>query len=218
LELNGPAFAVPNSFNIARVDKGQPLGFFYGPTYMRDSTGTIILNNGIPVRNPVPTKIGDPNPELVTALINDFHLGRQISLHTQFDAIFGNDVFNFTRRILETPAFGNGKEYEKELSGEVPVGYFNARRTIFEEYVEDGSFIKLREVALNFLIDTGFARNLGLRSLQLTLSGRNLFSIDDYSGYDPEVNVASQSTLVRGFDWSTIPLPRTYSFGITANY
>jgi hypothetical protein len=59
---------------------------------------------------------------------------------------------------------------------------------------------------------------LGLQSLQLSLSGRNLFSIDDYSGYDPEVNAASQSTLVRGFDWSTIPLPRTFSFGIIANY
>ncbi|MCI0693354.1 SusC/RagA family TonB-linked outer membrane protein [candidate division KSB1 bacterium] len=218
LELNGPDFAVPNSFGIARVATGEPLGIFFGPTYTRDSTGAIILSNGIPVRNPAATKIGDPNPDWTVALVNDFRLGRRLSLHTQFDAVFGNDVFNFTRRILETPAFGNGKEYEKELSGELPAGYFNVRRTIFEEYIEDGSFIKLREVSLGYLLNTGFVRNLGLQSLQLSLSGRNLFSIDDYSGYDPEINAASQSTLVRGFDWSTIPLPRTFSFGITANY
>lgn len=218
VKLNGPAFAVANSFGIARVAEGEPLGFFYGTSYIRNTDGTITLVNGIPVRNSVARKIGDPNPDWVVSWSNDFQLGRRLSLRSQVDAVFGVDVFNFTRRILETPAFGNGKEYERELSGELPVGYFNARRTIFEEYIEDGSFIKLREVALNYLLDTGFVGNLGLKSLQLTLSGRNLFSIDDYSGYDPEVNAASQSTLVRGFDWSTIPLPRTFSFGITANY
>jgi TonB-linked SusC/RagA family outer membrane protein len=218
VKLNGPAFAVPNSFAIARVAEGEPLGFFFGPTYRRNEDGSILLVNGIPVRDPANKKIGDPNPEFTASLSNDFRLGRRLSLHTQVDGVFGNDVFNFTRRILETPVFGNGKEYERELSGELPAGYFLVRRSIFEEYIEDGSFIKLREVTLNYLLDTGFVGNLGLKSLQLSLSGRNLFSIDDYSGYDPEVNVSAQSTLVRGFDWSTIPLPRTFSFGITANY
>jgi TonB-dependent SusC/RagA subfamily outer membrane receptor len=218
LELNGPPLVVPGSFGISRVFEDRPLGIFYGPTYVRNADGSITLSNGIPVRNPTASEIGDPNPELVVSWSNDFRLGRRLSLHSQFDAMFGNDVFNFTRRILETPAFGNGKEYERELSGELPVGYFNSRRTVFEEYIEDGSFIKLREVSLNYLLDTGFVKSFGLRNLQLSLSGRNLFSIDDYSGYDPEVNVAAQSTLVRGFDWSTIPLPRTFSFGIIANY
>jgi len=219
LELNGPPLVVPGSFGISRVFENEPLGIFYGPTYGRNPDGSIQLTTtGLPVVIPTASKIGDPNPELVTSFINDFRLGRKLSLHTQFDAMFGYDVFNFTRRILETPAFGNGKEYERELSGELPAGYFNQRRRVFEEYIEDGRFIKLREVSLNYVLDSGFVNNFGLRSLQLTVSGRNLFSIDDYSGYDPEVNVAAQSTLVRGFDWSTLPLPRTFSFGITANY
>ncbi|MGH7495120.1 MAG: TonB-dependent receptor domain-containing protein [bacterium] len=218
LELNGPDFPVPNSFNISRVAEGYPLGVFYGPTYAKDSTGARAYVNGIPVRNPVASIIGDPNPEFIASLTNDFRFLRNFTLHTQFDAIYGQDVFNFTRRILETPAFGNGKDYERELSGELPVGYFNAQRTIFEEYVEDGSFIKLREVSLNYNLAQGFVRGLGVREVMFTLSGRNLFSIDDYSGYDPEVNVAAQSTLVRGFDWSTIPLPRSFSFGLTVDF
>jgi TonB-linked SusC/RagA family outer membrane protein len=218
LELNGPDFAAPNSFGIARVAEGHPLGVFYGPTYTRDAGGNIVYNNGIPVRNPVASLIGDPNPDYIAALTNDFSFLNNFTLHTQIDAIQGQEVFNFTRRILETPAFGNGKEYEKELSGEVPVGYFNARRTIFEEYIEDGSFVKLREVALNYNLAQSFVRSLGVREVILSLMGRNLLSLDDYSGYDPEVNVASQNTLVRGFDWSTIPLPRSYSFGLTVNF
>ncbi|MEX1276167.1 MAG: SusC/RagA family TonB-linked outer membrane protein, partial [Bacteroidota bacterium] len=115
------------------------------------------------------------------------------------------------------PAFGNGKEYERELSGEVPVGYFNNRRTVFEEYVEDGSFVKLRELSIGYLMDNDFTQGLGLRNLQVRLIGRNLLSIDDYSGYDPEINAAAQSTLVRGFDWSTVPLPRTWILSLTLN-
>jgi TonB-dependent starch-binding outer membrane protein SusC len=217
-KLNGPAFAVANSFGIARVAEGEPLGFFYGPTYVRNADGSRATDNlGRPIRNPIASKIGDPNPKLVVSFSNDVQLFEKFSLHVQFDGMFGQDVFNFTRRILETPAFGNGKEYERELRGEVAVGYFNARRTIFEEYIEDGSFIKLRELSLAYLFDGEFIKSIGLRSLEVRATGRNLFSIDDYSGYDPEVNVSAQSTLVRGFDWSTIPVPRTYLFSLTAN-
>jgi len=217
-KLSGPAFAVANSFGISRVAEGEPLGFFYGPTYLLNPDGSRAADSlGRPIRNAVASKIGDPNPKLILSFSNDLQLFEKLSLHIQFDGMFGQDVFNFTRRILETPAFGNGKEYERELSGAVAPGYFNARRTIFEEYIEDGSFLKLRELSVAYVFDGEFIKGLGLRSIELRATGRNLFSIDDYSGYDPEVNVASQSTLVRGFDWSTIPLPRTYLFSLTAN-
>jgi len=217
-KLYGPAFAVANSFGIVRVAEGEPLGFFYGPKYQRNTDGSIKYDTlGRPLRDPVGQKIGDPNPSLMVAFVNDFEIFKNLTVHVQFDGMFGQDVFNFTRRILETPAFGNGKEYEKELSGQVAVGYFNNRRTIFEEYVEDASFVKLREFSLSYRLDQDFIKNLGLRSLEVTLTGRNLLSFDNYSGYDPEVNAASQSTLVRGFDWSTTPLPRTWILSLTLN-
>jgi TonB-linked SusC/RagA family outer membrane protein len=217
-KLVGPAFAVANSFGIARVAEGEPLGFFYGTSYVLNPDGSRAADSlGRPIRNPVAKKIGDPNPDLIASFVNDFQLWSNLSLHVQFDGMFGQDVFNFTRRILETPAFGNGKAYEKELSGEVAVGYFNARRTIFEEYIEDGSFVKLRELSISYVLDQDFVKNLGVRNVQVTLTGRNLFSIDNYQGYDPEVNVTAQNTLVRGFDFATIPIPRSYSLSFTFN-
>jgi TonB-linked SusC/RagA family outer membrane protein len=217
-KLNGPAFAVANSFGITRVDEGQPLGFFFGPKYQRNADNSIKLDSlGRPLRDPVSQKIGDPNPDFIVSFTNDFEIWKSLSVHIQFDGMFGQDVFNFTRRILETPAFGNGKEYEKELSGQYATGYFNNRRTVFEEYIEDGSFVKLRELSVSYRIDNEFTRGLGIRSLDARLTGRNLLSFDRYSGYDPEINVASQSTLVRGFDWSTIPIPRTWIFSLTFN-
>jgi len=217
-KLVGPAFAVANSFGIARVAEGEPLGFFYGTSYKLNPDGSRAADSlGRPIRNPVAKKIGDPNPKLVASFVNDFQLWSNLSFHVQFDGMFGQDVFNFTRRVLETPAFGNGKAYEQELSGQVAPGFFTARRTIFEEYIEDGSYVKLREISVSYTLDQEFIKNLGVRNVQLTLTGRNLFSSDSYSGYDPEANVTAQSTLVRGFDFATIPLPRSFSFSLTVN-
>jgi hypothetical protein len=217
-KLYGPSFAAPNSFGIARVQEGEGLGVFYGPKYQRNADGSIKVDSlGRPLRDPVARILGDPQPDVILSFVNEFQIFKNISVNIQFDGMFGQEVFNFTRRILETPAFGNGKEYERELSGQVAVGYFNNRRTIFEEYVEDGSFLKLREVSVSYLLDNEFITGLGLRSLQVKLTGRNLVSFDNYSGYDPEVNVASQSTLVRGFDWSTVPIPRTWILSLTMN-
>ena len=60
-------------------------------------------------------------------------------------------------------------------------------------YIEDAWFIKMRELALTFFLPEGFARRLGADRATLTLAGRNLFTITDYSGIDPEVQ-SSQAT------------------------
>jgi hypothetical protein len=57
-----------------------------------------------------------------------------------------------------------------------------------------------------------------MKSLKLSLTGRNLFSIDSYTGYDPETNVAGQRTAVRGFDFVQVPIPRSFVFGVTAKF
>ena len=48
--------------------------------------------------------------------------------------------------------------------------------------------------------------------------GRNLFSLDNYSGYDPETNVAGQRTAVRGFDFVEVPIPRSFSMRLSLHY
>jgi hypothetical protein len=53
------------------------------------------------------------------------------------------------------------------------------------------------------------------KDVVLSLSGRNLISWDNYKGYDPEVNAAGQSTVLRGIDFGSVPIPRTFKFGIT---
>jgi TonB-dependent starch-binding outer membrane protein SusC len=220
------AFFIPESFNIIRVEEGEAPGHFYGTSYVRDSDGRILDLAGNPIHDangnvigiPAigPRKIiGDPNPTANWAITNTFSIGQSLGFGFQFDGVTGHDVFNFDRRLLETPFFGVGREYERELAGEVPSGYFQARRSIFEEYIEDGSFIKLREAHIRYSLRPTMLDRVGVTQMELMLSGRNLFTLSSFEGWDPETNVGAQRTLVRGFTFATIPIPRSMNFGIT---
>ena len=80
--------------------------------------------------------------------------------------------------------------------------------------MDDGSFVKLREINLRY----SFGKVKVFNDLTLSVSGRNLISWDNYKGYDPEVNAGGQSTLLRAIDFGTVPIPRTFSFNIAAKF
>ncbi|HUF66467.1 MAG TPA: TonB-dependent receptor [Gemmatimonadaceae bacterium] len=226
---DGGAFFIPESFGIIRVDAGQAPGHFFGTTYVRDQQGNILTGSGAPIMDAsgvitgIPAIgpreiIGDPNPDAYWSFINDFGVGQSLSFRVQFDGVRGGHIFNFDRRLLETPVFGSGKAYEAELLGEVPVGYFQARRSIFEEYIEDGTWTKLRELSATYSLPAALTQRFRLHGAQLTLAGRNLKTWTDYTGWDPETNSGAQRTLVRGFSFATTPIPRSVSLSFSTNF
>ncbi|MFN2601866.1 MAG: TonB-dependent receptor domain-containing protein [Gemmatimonadaceae bacterium] len=226
---SGGAFFIPESFSIIRVDSGQAPGHYFGTTYVRDASGNILDAAGKPIKDgsgkivgiPAigPKKIiGNPNPNAYWSFINDLGVGKSLSFRAQFDGVQGGELFNFDRRLLETPAFGSGAAYADELNGVVPKGYFQARRSIFEEYIEHQTWVKLREVAVTWSLPPGMLGKLGTHGAALTLSGRNLKTWTDFQGWDPETNAGSQRTLVRGFAFATPPIPRSYALTFTTNF
>jgi len=230
--IEGEEIGVGN-FNFAKAMNGQPLGVFKQGFYARNSDGGLLLDaNGLPQRergsvdangknvierdaNGQPTGallqkvIGDPNPDFVASWTNEFEYGN-FSLRAQFDAVQGNDVLSWDSRMFYR--FGGGVQTGRELDGKDAKGTGAAKFGIAESYIEDGSFIKLRELSLSYLWNKPI---IGLSSVRFTLSGRNLFSIDDYSKWDPEVNMDGQSNGSRGGIMGLTPIPRTIMFGIT---
>jgi len=230
-EINGieeDFILLPNSFGQSAVLNGEPIGVFYTTYQARNPDGSLLLDeNGLPQRERVGRDangqpsgaldekvIGDPNPAYFWSLINEFDY-HDFSFRLQFDAMQGFDVFNFTNRLLSLPVFGGGELYAEELRGDLQKGYNTATFSAFDRHVEDGSFVKLREVAIsyNHQPTSGFISNL-----RFSLVGRNLFSFDSYRGWDPETNAAGQSNSTRGFDFNEVPIPRTYSIGVTATF
>lgn len=215
----GQQFALAGSFATNYVIEGEPLGVFYRQFYARDDNGNIVLDDaGYPTRGTTEDGssskvIGDPNPEWYGSLINEFSY-KNFDLRVQLDAVQGFDVFNWNRRLLDNVIFGGGSNVGEELLGNRPKGFGGAQAGIFEEFVEDGSFVKLRELSLSYTVMNPLKY---IDRVRFSLVGRNLISWDDYSGWDPEINTGGQSN-VRGFDFAAVPIPRTYQFGINLSF
>jgi TonB-linked SusC/RagA family outer membrane protein len=227
-----------NSGAPISIINGQPVGVFYGAFFALNG-GQLVKNasgfpqgergiqtgplsytvtrdpvTGIPVQsNPLLRRvIGDPNPDYTGTLTNEVAY-KKFSLRIQLDAVQGVDVFNADWRTRQ--GVGNGKEAEKEQTGVYPRGYISSFYATVEQWrIDDGSFVKLREVSLSY----SFGKFKGLRDITLSVSGRNLVSWDDYKGYDPEVNGGGQSTILRGIDFGSVPIPKTFSIGLSAKF
>lgn len=213
---------------VAAVN-GSPLGAFYATYFARNEDGSIYHNaaglpttakvgkdnNGVPTGATLKKVIGDPNPDWTGSLINEINVGSKWTFRAQLDAVVGQDVFNFTRRVGDRDLYGGLAGYEPELRGEVPKGTSAALFSIMENWIEKGSFVKVREVSASY----NWARpNAKIKNIRFSLAGRNLFSFDNYSGWDPEVNAAGQSNAVRGFDFVEVPLPRQVIAGINLTF
>lgn len=85
-------------------------------------------------------------------------------------------------------------------------------------YLSDGSFIRLKNVALSYNLPKSIIRSLQLSRLRATVSVTNLFTITKYKGLDPEVNAQSSSQNTYGYDWATVPQPRTIQLTLNATF
>jgi TonB-linked SusC/RagA family outer membrane protein len=85
-------------------------------------------------------------------------------------------------------------------------------------FMEDGSYVKLRELSLGYTFDTEWVRRtLGLTSFDLRVAGRNLKTWTDYSGYDPETNLGGAIQNTRGMDYFNMPQTRSFVFTVNLN-
>lgn len=241
-----------------RIRAGQPVGVFYGSYAARNCvTGALLLdslgryrrsNQAVDVGATIAARralaggdcldsankvIGDPNPNWMGSFLNEVTIAKKLRLRMLLDGVFGNDIMNLSTRAQNAGIASNSKEYERELlpfgdPRKLPPG-FNARtQGIFEYWIEDGSFVKLRELAATYTLDQPSVRRLFRDGVEVTLSGRNLAVWTNYSGYDPEVNLfgtnagglgSVQTTAAdRGFDFGAYPIPRTWSLSARFTY
>ena len=84
------------------------------------------------------------------------------------------------------------------------------------QFVEDGSYMKLREISMSYLYTGDLIKEFGVQSLDFALTLRNIFTWTAYSGIDPETNLAGTSN-VRGLDYFGNPQARSILFTMTVN-
>jgi len=194
--LDVPAFAQPGA------------GFGTG-------LGTFFIEEGQPVTQLVGSIDPDGDGDLPAVLEQvgnvepDFQMGfnNTLTIHKQWDLSFlvqwknGGDNLNLSRFLTD---IGQTSPDLETPEGQARAG--SARNA--QRFVEDAGYIRLREAALYYRIPTKFVRNWvggAIEGMKLGFSGRNIFTITDYSSYDPEVSVNGGAGLSSGIEVTPFP-------------
>ncbi len=98
------------------------------------------------------------------------------------------------------------------------IGDPNDNDRISDRYVEDGSYLRMKNISLGYTFPKKWIGKIGIENLRLYCNIQNLFTITGYDGYDPEIGVSTMSANVYGVDYGRYPSPTTYSFGLNMSF
>lgn len=96
--------------------------------------------------------------------------------------------------------------------------YGGSVANLSSRYLEDGTFIRLRTVSLSYTVPELVAKSLHLTSIRAYLQGTNLLTFTNYGGLDPEVSSQSGNQNTAGYDWATVPQPKSIQVGINLTF
>ena len=88
---------------------------------------------------------------------------------------------------------------------------------LVDKYLEDASFLRLRNLQLGYTLPASFARKIAMKSARIYLTATNLFTLTKYTGLNPEVSIGGSST-TPGVDSGSYPIARTYTLGINVTF
>ena len=176
-----------------------------------------------------PIKLVDPDGNSLRQIGNvnpDFNLNfntqlnwKKFSVTAVVNWVQGGDIYNYTRQWpffdQRDPAFDQRGKPEVEKK---PTTYYATFYNNFDAnsyFVEDGSYVRLRELAVNYEIPRSITKRFGMgteRSARFGVVGRNLFTSTKYSGYDPDVSGGGANPFAYRVDYFTYPIFKTFTF------
>jgi hypothetical protein len=92
----------------------------------------------------------------------------------------------------------------------------NRNGVLSDFFVEDGSFVRLKNIQLGYNIPLSVSERIGADRLRVYVAANNLFTLTEYRGFDPDIG--SGSPLVSGIDYGFYPQARTYMVGLNLNF
>jgi len=167
------------------------------------------------------TILGDANPDFQMFFTNTLQY-RRVGLSFLLDWRQGGDVVNLTNNLFDEGQQSRDYDAPSPVDtlglGEYRYNAWNGGQDT-RIYVQDGSFVKLREVALSYDVPESFVSRFGaVNSLRLQLLGRNLFTWTDYWGADPEANNFGNTNFNRFIDLAPYPPGRQYFFSFDVGF
>lgn len=171
------------------------------------------------------TVIGNAIPKWYGGITNTF-AWKGIDFSFMFQFNYGNDIYNATR--LYATQSRNGRRNmlaevadrwtETNASNLVPSTKGYVTNDVYSRFVEDGSFLRLKNVTLGYTLPKKWTQKAYIKRMRVYATGQNLFCISEYSGYDPEVSTAGNNPMTPGLDWGAYPKSRVFTFGIDLQF
>jgi TonB-linked SusC/RagA family outer membrane protein len=235
----GAGYGIPYT-PIVRFEEGFSPGYFFGyktdgifqsqsevnshATQNGAAPGDIrfvdVNSDGI-INDSDRTEIGDP--------FADFTIGWNLAVdYKNFDfsvftyASVGNDIYrayernlNYTNRFASTLDRWTGAGTS---NSEPRVSFIdsNNNRRASDRYIEDGSYLRIKNIQLGYTFPESFANQIGFDEIRAYTQVKNLLTLTEYSGYDPEIS--NGGVLNTGIDIGTYPQPRTWSMGLNIKF
>jgi len=185
------------------------------------------------------TNIGDPNPKFTYGFGGNLEY-KGFDMNFFFQGSYGNDIFNLLK-VNSFSATNGGLNWSPDLlQSYIPASYnltdytayptpvveakntntgiarMDADLSSSEFYVEDGSYLRLKNIQIGYTLPKSVISKLKIERLRVYLGAKNLLTFTKYTGFDPEVG--ETTLLERGFDRGTYPQSKMFIFGINASF
>jgi hypothetical protein len=164
--------------------------------------------------------LGSPIPDLVYG----FNIGfdyKGFDFSADFNGTIGNEIYNSKKQVrfntynFETSFLDRWTgEGTSNVEPRVTNGGHNYE--VSDRFIEDGSFLRLRNVQIGYSFPKVALDRVKLQSFRIYVSGTNLFTMTNYTGYTPEIG--GGNVLGTGYDSSLYPIARTFNVGVSANF
>ncbi|MEO1011486.1 MAG: TonB-dependent receptor, partial [Bacteroidota bacterium] len=169
------------------------------------------------------TVIGKGIPDFFGGFTNNFSY-RGFSLNAFFDFQFGHDIYNAARVYSEelhntsnrTTAILDAWTPENQDT-EIPAIGQGDFQTLVDRYIEDASFIRLKNVTLSYDFNPRFLDKTLFSALRVYVSGQNLWTHTDYTGFNPQASTI-RNPIAPGVDWGAYPVAKIYTIGLNATF
>lgn len=170
--------------------------------------------------------IGKAYPKFYGGITNNFsYKGVELSIFLQ--GVYGSSILNLVHPELENLTGGNNqlttvldRWRPDKPSNIIPraARVTSAPNLIHSDMVESGSYLRPRNISLAYNLSSNLLSNIKIRSIRVYVSAQNLFTITDYSGYDPEVNSFGQNNLSLNTDYGAYPTSKMFLAGLNIGF
>jgi TonB-linked SusC/RagA family outer membrane protein len=211
-----------------RMAPGQPLSRFYGYVYegVDPETGLCMykdLDGNGKINSSDRTYIGDANPIFTAGMTNTIGW-KGFTLSILMTGSYGNDIFNASRIEMVGMYSGANQITDVLRRWKIPGQITDIPKAnelynlhTSSRFVEDGSFLKIKNINLSYSFDTKKLAKWNISKIEPYISLQNFFTFTKYSGCDPEVNQFGSATTM-GIDWGTYPHVKTAVLGVNIDF